>query len=175
MVCCTLIAALLGLLARPLLALRSNPLAWRPIVGEQTPARPIRAAGRLQSFTHAFDGLRFLVGNEPNMRIHLGLAITAMIAGIWLRIDLSEWRWLTFSIALVFAAEALNTAVEQTCNAVSCGFNSAIKAAKDVAAGAVLITAIVAGLIGTSIFLPYLAKPLPSQILALSLICGGAN
>jgi len=175
MVCCTVIAALLGLLVRPLLALPTNPLAWRSVVGETTPAPPIRSVGRLQSFSHAFEGLRFLVGNEPNMRIHLGLAATAISAGIWLRIDLNEWRWLILAIALVLAAEALNTAVEQVCNAVSRSFNPAIKAAKDVAAGAVLIAAIAAALIGGSIFLPHLAKPFSGEALPTPFLCGGAN
>lgn len=157
MVCCTIIAALLGLLLRPVMALRSNPLAWRPVLaGGEAPARPMRAAGRLQSVLHALDGWRFLVRNEPNMRIHLGSAGLAVAGGIWLRIDAGDWRWLIVAMAMVLAAEALNTAVEQACNAVSRGHHPAIKAAKDVAAGAVLIAAIAAALIGASVFAPRL-------------------
>jgi diacylglycerol kinase len=175
MVCCTIIAALIGLLVRPVMALRGNPLAWRPDVAQAAMSvPPLRAAGRLESFRHAFDGWRFLVRNEPNMRIHLGLAACAMALGIWLRIDAAEWRWLIVAVALVLAAEALNTAVEQACNAVSRSYNPAIKAAKDVAAGAVLIAAIAAALIGMSVFAPRLVQPDRTGLFDIPL-CGSFN
>lgn len=154
MACCTILAALLGFIARPFLGLRANPLAWRPSQNSKTNAHPFRAAGRLQSFGHAFAGLRFLVRNEPNMRIHLVVAGLTAIAGAWWRLDLLEWRSLVFAMALVLASEAMNTAVEQACNAITRNHNPAIKAAKDVAAGAVLVAAIAAAIIGASIFLP---------------------
>ncbi|MEP7006074.1 MAG: diacylglycerol kinase family protein [Sphingomonas bacterium] len=165
MVCCTIIAALLGLLMRPVLALRKTPLAWRPGVAASQGSQPIRAAGRVQSFAHALAGLRFLVRNEPNMRIHIGAGVAAMLAGAVLHIGVAEWRWLVLAVMLMLAAEALNTAIEQTCNAIGLSYNPAIKAAKDVAAGAVLIAAIAAALIGASIFGPYLVgvNPGPAQ------------
>lgn len=160
MICCTIFAALLGLLTRPFLALRASPLAWRPVYQEPAEATSPRAASRAASFAHAFAGLLFLIRNEPNMRIHLIAAASAMIAGTAMRIDASEWRWLVLAIALVMLTEALNTAVEQACNAITRDYNPAIKAAKDVAAGAVLIGAIAAGLIGASIFLPHVTQSL---------------
>lgn len=130
----------------------------------------------MASFAHAFDGLRFLVINEPNMRIHIGLAVLAIILGIWLRIEPTEWRWLILAIALVLAAEALNTATEQACNAISRSYNPAIKAAKDVAAGAVLIAAVAAALIGASVFGPRLLQgPSSVTIAPLGLICRGIS
>jgi diacylglycerol kinase len=156
MVCCTIIAALLGLLMRPVLALQKTPLAWRPGIGTSQVSQPIRAVGRVQSFAHAFAGFRFLVRNEPNIRIHIGAGVAAMLAGAVLHIGAAEWRWLVLAVTLVLAAEALNTAIEQACNAIGLSYNPAIKAAKDVAAGAVLIAAIAAALIGMSIFGPYL-------------------
>lgn len=176
MVCCTIIAALLGLLIRPLLALRSNPLTWRPSVGDpSSDSFTIRAVGRLESFAHAFDGWRFLVRNEPNMRIHLGFAALASLIGAWLRISPSEWRWLIVAMTLVLAAEALNTAVEQACNAISRSYNPAIKAAKDVAAGAVLIAALAAALIGLSVFLPHVRLADRAIIILPAMICGEAR
>lgn len=156
MVCCTTLAALLALLLRPVLALRGSPLAWRP--EHMAIDQALRASSRLQSFVHAFAGLRFLIRNEPNMRIHAAAGLAAMTAGLWFHIAMSEWRWLIVAIALVTASEALNTAVEQACNAVTVTYHPAIKAAKDVAAGAVLIAAICAGLIGCSIFLPHVVR-----------------
>ncbi len=176
MVCCTIIAALLGLLLRPVMTLRGNPLAWRPgITKSATVGQPLRADGRMQSFRHAFNGWRFLVRNEPNMRIHLALASCVFGLAIWLRIDAVDWRWLMMAVAMVLAAEALNTAVEQACNAVSRSYNPAIKAAKDVAAGAVLIAAIAAALIGMSVFLPHARVADQANLTLHTSICGEAR
>lgn len=158
MVCCVTIAALLALILRPVPRLFGSPLAWRP--------GTTRAQGRLASFGHAFAGLRFLVRNEPNMRIHLVAATAVILAGVWFPIDPAGWRWLIAAMAMVATTEALNTGVEQACNAASREIRPEIKAAKDAAAG-VLIAAIAASLIGASVFAPALAgqPPLP--------ICGG--
>jgi hypothetical protein len=77
MICCTIVAALLGLFMRPFVLLQTNPLAWRPEHQAAQSDPPLRATGRLQSFCHAFAGLAFLVRNEPNMRIHLAAALSA--------------------------------------------------------------------------------------------------
>jgi len=83
---------------------------------------------------------------------------------------------LALAIALVLVVEALNTAVEQACNAITRNYNPAIKAAKDVAAGAVLIAAITAAIIGASVFIPYLLGNMasPPHPLLYS-ICGGSK
>lgn len=169
MVCCLTVAALLGLLLRPLVALRSSPLAWRP--GDATGVRNAQwRASRLKSFTHAFAGLGYLVRNEPNMRIHVAAAAAVLMAGLWLGIDLASWRWLVAAMALVPIAEALNTGVEQACNAISREHRPEIKAAKDVAAAGVLIAALAAALIGASVFMPALLdRPFPQA----ALLCGG--
>ena len=177
MVCCAIIAALLGLLTRPLLTFRRSPLAWRPRADMLMVGRvPMRSTGRLQSFRHAVAGLRFLARNEPNMRIHLLVAGLTVPAGLWLRLGISEWRWVVLAIALVLVAEALNTAVEQACNAITAAANPAIKAAKDVSAGAVLVAAMAAALIGATVFTPHLfngRSGLPQYWL--SAICGGGE
>ena len=174
MVCCMIIAALFGLLTRPLLALRTSPLAWRPDAATGAVHPALRATGRVQSFVHAFAGLDFVIRNEPNMRIHLAIAALAICAGLWLQIEASEWRWLIMAMAIVLATEAMNTGIEQACNAISRSFHPAIKAAKDVAAGAVLIASIAAALIGASIFLPRLAGMVRGGAgLPNASICGG--
>lgn len=153
MVCCTLIAGLWALAFLPLVAWRPSPLAWRP--HDVAAPRPAIWAARMRSFGYAISGLSFALRNEPNMRIHAGASILVVVLGLWLGLDPSEWRWLIVAMILVIAAEALNTAVEQCCNAFSQGFHPAIKSAKDVAAGAVLVSAIGAGLIGISVFAPH--------------------
>jgi diacylglycerol kinase len=154
MVCCTLIAALLGLVVRSLLPRRVSPLAWR-LASTSVPDSSPCLRSRVQSFRHAFAGLAFVVRHEPNMRIHIAAAVLAVVLGWLLQIDPLEWRWLILAIGLVLGAEALNTAVEQACNAITRQHNAAIKAAKDVAAGAVLIAAATAALIGASVFAPH--------------------
>jgi diacylglycerol kinase len=155
MVCCTALAALLALFTRFMMVNRPNPLAWRHAarVAEEKTTR--RAGGRLRSIAFAVDGLGFLLRHEPNMRLHLGAALVVTAAGIRLGLSMTEWQWIILAIALVLMTEALNTAVEQTCNAVSREFLPAIKAAKDVAAGAVLISAAAAALIGAFVFVPH--------------------
>jgi diacylglycerol kinase len=164
MVCCMTLAALLGLILRPVLGFGADPLAWRPR------AQSMRARNRLASFGHAFAGIRFLVRSEANMRIHLVVAGAVVVAGAWLRIDLTGWRWLVIAMALVSMAEALNTGVEQACNAISREFRPEIKAAKDAAAAGVLITALAAALIGASVFVPVLIDRRGTP-----LICGGES
>lgn len=159
MVCCTIIAALLALLIKPLAMLRADPLAWRLSPPGQATASPTgRAASRIASIAHAIDGWRFLVRNEPNLRIHLMAAAAVLVTGFALEVSAADWRWLILAIIAVLVAEALNTAVEQACNAVSREFHPAIKAAKDVAAGAVLFAALGAVLIGASVFAPHLHR-----------------
>lgn len=153
MVCCTLIAGLLALAFLPVAAWRPTPLAWRP--HDEAAPRPAIWAARMRSFGYAVSGLSFAVRNEPNMRIHGGASICVVVLGLWLGLDPSEWRWLIVAMITVIAAEALNTAVEQCCNAISQSFHPAIKAAKDVAAGAVLVSAIGSSLIGISVFAPH--------------------
>jgi diacylglycerol kinase (ATP) len=148
MVCCAMMAALLGVLFRPWR--RRNALAWRP-GGE--PATSVVPA-RLKSVGYAVAGLAFAVRNEANMRFHCVAAIAAVAAGVGLRIDADEWRWLILAIALVIAGEALNTAVEQACDAVG-GRSEPIRHAKDAAAGGVLVLAIAAAVIGLGIFAPH--------------------
>ncbi|WP_447763987.1 diacylglycerol kinase family protein [Sphingopyxis panaciterrae] len=110
---------------------------------------------RMRSFGYAVSGLSFTLRHEPNMRFHAGASVLVIVVGLWLGLDPAEWRWMIVAMVLVIAAEALNTAVEQCCNAVSRTFHPAIKAAKDVAAGAVLASAIGAGLIGASVLAPH--------------------
>lgn len=78
------------------------------------------------------------------------------MAGFLFQVTVIEWIMLIFAIAIVFIAEALNTAIELLCDFVSPDYQELIKKTKDVAAGAVLIAAMGAAIIGVIIFLPYL-------------------
>lgn len=109
---------------------------------------------RLKSFVYAFRGIGFLVRNEHNARIHLVAAVAAVAAGFLLGITAVEWTVIVLVIGAVLAAEAFNSALEALCDLVSPGYHESIKKAKDLAAGAVLLVAIAAAVIGSVIFLP---------------------
>lgn len=111
---------------------------------------------RLKSFVYAFRGVGLLVRNEHNARIHLVAAATAVTAGFLLKITAVEWTIIVLVIGTVLAAEAFNSALEALCDLVSPGYHESVKKAKDLAAGAVLVVAIAAAVIGSVIFLPRL-------------------
>ena len=109
---------------------------------------------RIQSFKYAFNGLRILLREESNARIHLCIAFCVLIAGFALRISKGEWVVIVFCIGFVFALELLNTAIENIADFVSKDYHALIKKAKDLSAGAVLVGAIVSAIVGLIIFMP---------------------
>ncbi len=123
---------------------------------DRTSPRRFSIAARLRSFRHAGQGLGYFFRREHNARIQ-GVAAVAVIGlGLGLRISAADWRWLIVAITMVLAAEALNTALECLCDLISPGPHELVRVAKDVAAGAVLVLAIGAALIGLITFAPYL-------------------
>jgi len=80
-----------------------------------------------------------------------------LTASIYFHLTSDEWRWIILAIALVWLAEALNTAIERLSDAVTIEPNENIGYAKDVAAGAVLAAAAFAVVIGLTIFIPHIA------------------
>lgn len=119
---------------------------------------PSAVSSRIKSFKHAFDGIADLVMTQANARIHVGAAVIIGAFGLSVGLSASEWRWIVLSIGLVLAVEAMNTSLEHLCDVVTLEHHEGIKRAKDVAAGAVLIVSIAAGIIGVTIFLPYFVK-----------------
>ncbi|MEI6409228.1 MAG: diacylglycerol kinase family protein [Bacteroidota bacterium] len=112
---------------------------------------------RLLSFRYAFQGIADLFTSQPNARIHLAAAIFVISAGFYCHINQTEWALIILCIALVFALEAVNTALEYLTDLVSPDFHPLAGKAKDVAAAAVLIAAIGAMLVGILIFWPKLS------------------
>ena len=115
---------------------------------------------RLGSFAYALAGLRFLVMTQPNARIHAVITALAFLAGFVLNISATDWRWVLAVTVWVWFAEAMNTAFEHVCDVVSPEFNISVQRAKDVAAGAVLLSALGAAVIGVLVFWPYIAPTL---------------
>jgi diacylglycerol kinase len=109
---------------------------------------------RFESFKFAFRGLWSLMKNEHNSRIHFLAAITAIAVGLFLKINLFEWCLLIIVIGLVFIAELLNSSLEALADVVEPEWNERIRKAKDYAAAAVLISAIISFIVGGFIFVP---------------------
>ena len=106
-----------------------------------------------KSFKCAITGMVYSVKTGRNLIIQLCFALFAIILGIFLKISKIEWAIIIFTIMFVIFAEMLNTAVETVVDLVTEEFNEKAKIAKDVAAGAVLISAINAICMGLIIFL----------------------
>lgn len=109
---------------------------------------------RLESFKYAFNGLKILLLEEHNAKLHLIATIVACGAGIFLRISHIEWCVIVISIGMVFAFELINTAMENLSDYVQPEVHSAIKKIKDLSAAAVLVSALVAFVCAIVIFLP---------------------
>lgn len=93
---------------------------------------------------------------EKNGQIQLFIAMMVIIAGFILRVTITEWMILLSCIGVVVSFEMINSAVEKICDHVNPGIHPAIKVVKDIAAGAVLWSAVIAAIIGCIIFLPKL-------------------
>ncbi|MDR0506055.1 MAG: diacylglycerol kinase family protein [Dysgonamonadaceae bacterium] len=111
---------------------------------------------RLNSFKYAFNGLKILIKEEHNSRIHLFAAIIAIISGFIFHISEYEWIAVILCIAAVFALEIINSAVENIADFVSPEKHDKIKKIKDLSAAAVLIVAVASTITGLIIFLPKL-------------------
>ena len=113
-------------------------------------------AARVRSIRYAVAGLRVLLQSQYNARIHTAATIAVVIAALVVRVSPLEWTLLVLAIGMVWAMEALNTAIELLADEISLEQRPRIGQAKDVAAFGVLASAIAAVLIGLFIFLPRL-------------------
>ena len=112
--------------------------------------------GRIRSFKFAFNGIGIMLHSQQNAWIHAFATVVVIIFGINFNLTNFEWCWIILAAISVWTAEALNTAFEFLTDVASPDFHPLAAKAKDVAAGAVLITAIGAVLIGCLIFIPHL-------------------
>ncbi|MCP9764623.1 diacylglycerol kinase family protein [Lacihabitans soyangensis] len=108
----------------------------------------------LRSFKFAFVGMAHLVRFENNAQFHFLATLLVIFAGYWLNIDRNEWIIIIFAMALVWSAEAFNSAIEKLCDKVETEQDPLIGKVKDMAAAGVLFLAIAAAVVGCIIFLP---------------------
>jgi len=107
---------------------------------------------RLLSFRYAFRGIFFMIRTQHNAWIHLFASMVVIVAGFWFSISTTEWMMVIISIGLVLAAEAFNTAIELLVDKISPDYDEKAGIIKDVAAGAVLFTAVTAAAVGIIVF-----------------------
>ena len=108
----------------------------------------------LNAFQYAFAGIGHFLLNDRNGNIHILIAVMVTTAGWFFGISLQEWCIVLLCIGLVISLEMANHALEKICDAVHEGPHPLIRIAKDVAAGAVLWSALISVVIGMLIFLP---------------------
>jgi diacylglycerol kinase len=109
---------------------------------------------RYHSFRYAFHGWGYVLKTQRNAWIHSLIAALVILMGLWLRISVQDWAILVLTIAMVFTAEFINTAIEAVVDLASPTHHPLAKVGKDVGAAAVLIAALAAILVGLLILGP---------------------
>jgi diacylglycerol kinase len=108
----------------------------------------------IKSFGYALTGIKSCFASEPNFRIHFVAAVVAVIFSLLFTISATEWIAVGFCIAFVITMEMMNTAIEKLCDVVHKEPHPGIKKVKDIAAGAVLVSACFSLVTAAIIFLP---------------------
>ena len=113
---------------------------------------------RLLSFRYAFSGIAAFIISEPHARIHAVATVLVIALGAWSHITAVQWIAISIVTGMVWITEMLNTVIEKMMDHLSPDYHPRVKWIKDVAAGAVLIAAIVAVITGAVVFLPVFFK-----------------
>ena len=111
-------------------------------------------SARVHSFGHATRGIWIVLRGQHNAWIHAVATLFVVVLGFGLGVSVGDWCWLVLALTAVWASEAFNTALEHLADAASPGFHPLVRQAKDVAAGAVLISALGAAVIGALVLGP---------------------
>lgn len=109
---------------------------------------------RVSSFRHALRGWLYVLRTQRNAWIHSGVATIVLILGIWLRLSSLDWAVIILTIAMVFAAEFVNTSIEAVVDLATVEHHPLAKIGKDVGAAAVLVAAFAAVIVGLLILGP---------------------
>jgi diacylglycerol kinase (ATP) len=118
-------------------------------------SRPFQFTGSIRSFKFAFVGIWTMLKSQHNAWVHACATACVVAAGFFFGVSAAEWCWLVLAIMAVWTAEALNTAFEFLADVASPEFHPLVKHSKDVAAGAVLISAAGAVVIGLLVLGPH--------------------
>jgi diacylglycerol kinase (ATP) len=126
----------------------------------QTDRAP-RSQSRADSFRHAFAGSWYALRTQRNTWIHAFFTVAVLVVGFWVRLQTTEWALLVLAMGLVWTTEFLNTAIEAIADLASPEYHPLAKVGKDVSAGAVLVGAITAVIVGLLVLTPHLLDRLP--------------
>lgn len=107
----------------------------------------------LRKFLYALNGMVYTIKTELNMKIHLTISCVVILFGIYQGLEPWEWAVLVLAIGLVLITETINTALESAVDIYCDTYHPLAKLTKDIAAGAVLISAIIAAILGVVIFI----------------------
>ena len=114
----------------------------------------LRSVSLLRSFGFALEGVSYLIRTQRSAQVEIAIGVVVIAVATWLGVSAIEWAVLILAMALVLALEALNTAIELAVTLASPERHPLAKAAKDVAAGMVLIAAIGAFIVSLAILGP---------------------
>jgi diacylglycerol kinase (ATP) len=168
MVCCALLSSVIAIalwfkriaLRRPVKC-RSSPLQWQlnaPYEAtDKSDERSFGWSARFRSFGYAIAGLKHILKHEKNAQIHGGVAVVVVIAAAALGLDRWEWAIILLAITLVLILEVINTAIERICDFVQPERDPRIGLIKDMSAGAVLLCAGSAVVVGILVVAPHLS------------------
>ena len=120
----------------------------------------MRSRDFVESFRFAFAGLWYALRTQRNTRIHLMITAAVIALGLWLHLSFTQWAVLVLTIGFVLVSEMLNTVAETLVDLVSPGYHPLAKVVKDVTAGAVLLGAIIAVVVGLLVLGPLLLQRL---------------
>tara|TARA_B110000495_G_C22686845_1_gene405056 strand:+ start:129 stop:506 length:378 start_codon:yes stop_codon:yes gene_type:complete len=109
-----------------------------------------------ESFKNALQGFKTALISDRNLKLHVLFTLIVFSIGLFFKITFEEWCLIVIVIGLVFASELINTAIETLCNTLHPEINPGIKKTKDIAASAVVFSALSALIVGAIIFVPYL-------------------
>ena len=115
---------------------------------------------RVRSFGYAFAGIGYALKTQPNTWIHVLATVICLGLGLWLKIPINDWAVLVLAITVVWCSELVNTGIEAVVDMTMPEIHPLAKAAKDVAAGAVLVAAIGAVVVGLLVLGPPLWQTL---------------
>lgn len=114
----------------------------------------MRKINRIESFQYAFTGIWHTIKTQRNAQIHVGIAVFIIFAGFFFHLSATDWAILCLTIGFVIVTEMLNTVAEAAMDYATIDFDPQVKIVKDVAAGAVLVAALTAIIVGVLIFGP---------------------
>src|SRR5437870_1567057 len=109
---------------------------------------------RIKSFEYAFKGLVYSIRTQHNLWIHLIATILLLWAGVHYKLNVTEWCIILLCIGLVLSTEIINSSIESLTDIVSPEYDQFAGKVKDMAAGGVLLAAIISAVIGCIIFVP---------------------